>query len=221
MVIEFTGISCAGKSTLARSVVAELKNQEFDVKYIENGGNLMMSFFSFPWFLSYLASNVSYCVSIFRYSLNNSNNIFEGLNLFRNFIKKISAFKYLRWKKLNCVILDEGTIHSVHNIFVHEGFLPDKDFLNLYLKKIILPDIIINITARKETLISRMKTRGHKRVSNNIENFIDNAFLTFKRVFNNPSINQITIHLPNDQRNTQPNIDTLVSEIKIALSAHN
>ena len=104
MVIEFTGISCAGKSTLARSVVAELKNQEFDVKYIENGGNLKMSFFSFPCFLSYLASNVSYCVSIFRYSLKTSNNIFEGLNLFRNFIKKISAFKYLRWKKLNCVI---------------------------------------------------------------------------------------------------------------------
>lgn len=84
------------------------------------------------------------------------------------------------------VLADEGTIQIVHYLFVHTNSPPDLKKLTNYLRRMPLPDIVVNYRQPEEVLIARTLARGHKRIPDksptNVANFIRHALTVFDQV---------------------------------------
>jgi hypothetical protein len=91
---------------------------------------------------------------------------FEKANLFRNVIKKVGTFEALRaWTPEDLlVVVDEGTLQAVHNLFVHLATELREEWVRAFARIVPLPEVAVYVSANETTLIRRTLARGHRRI---------------------------------------------------------
>lgn len=183
MLVEFTGCTGSGKSSIASALVAELKKFVPQVKLLDIGGKFSYDFFAILFFPLFLLHNLNFCVFAIKILKNNADSVPIGINLFRNFAKKMAAYESVFHKDNDKVIVwDEGTVHSVHNLLVHVKSAPDLDDIASFAALVPKPDMIIYVRIPFDVALRRTSIRGHRRIKgkeNEISAFIKNAFSTF------------------------------------------
>lgn len=207
MQVELTGCTGAGKTTLANRIVKRGRERDIAVSL---GTDFVLRQIKSGWVKSKLARTLlidlaaliacsatlprnigSYRLAIkVILRLPQTVSRFEKLNLIRNAIKKIGIYEIIcRFSNdEEIVLVDEGTLHAAHNLFVHALAEPDtKEFPN-FVKQVPLPDVAIYVTQKKSILIERTIKRGHSRIPESspelAERFIECAVGTFDRLMN-------------------------------------
>ena len=119
MLIEFTGCTGSGKSSIALALVAELQKRLQQVHLLDFDGKIIYDLFILPWFPLFAFRNLKFCMFAYRILKKNENSIPTGLNILRNFAKKMAVCESFQYKTHhNTIVWDEGPIHSIHNLFV-------------------------------------------------------------------------------------------------------
>ena len=82
------------------------------------------------------------------------------------------------------VVLDEGTLHIAHYLFVYESVEPDLERLGEFVSLVPIPDAVVRLSVSKKQLIERTMHRGHERVRGgsyeSVESFISHAIRVFE-----------------------------------------
>lgn len=135
---------------------------------------------------------------------------FERLNITRNTLKKIGIYEFIRRRSSEeqIILVDEGTIHSAHNLFVHTSSEPSRDNLSNFVRLVPLPDASIYVQQDEGILVDRTLKRGHKRISNgsceNTKLFIRRAINTFDALKQETAINRNMLVIDAHQTVTIP-----------------
>jgi len=183
VLVEFTGCTGSGKSSIATALVTKLKISFPQVKLLDIGGKFSYDFFAIPFFPLFLLHNLKFCVFALKILKNNADSVPIGINLFRNFVKKMAAYESIFHKGSdNVIVWDEGAVHSVHNLLVHVKSAPDLNDIASFAALVPKPDMIIYVRIPFDVALRRTSTRGHRRIKgkkNEISAFIKNALSTF------------------------------------------
>lgn len=209
MQIELIGCTGAGKSTLARGIVQAGREHGIDTVM---GEEIVLNQVRLNWVKTKLARTL--CVDLitlfaclvawqknlefYRFTIRVLARLpvgwFEKLNIARNVFKKIGINEIVLHvgSQQQIVLLDEGTLHTAHYLFVHVSVEPDTNDLSNFIKLVPLPDVVIYVRHDETILIQRTLVRGHKRIPNNsfhqVELFVRNAVETFDNLVQKPVI---------------------------------
>lgn len=125
----------------------------------------------------------------------------QRMKQLRRLIKQTGRYESIsRLKNENVIVLvDEGTVHIVHNIFVHEDVEPDWDHIPEFAKLVPLPEMLVSLETSREEIVERTLQRGHSRISpNNPEatvRFVDRALTTFDLLKQQPGIQNLLVQV--------------------------
>lgn len=162
MIIEFFGISGVGKSTIAKM-------------YYENNENMEWPRYNLYEKNNWLIRNVKKSISIFYYGLIN----FKWLADFYKILSKtgIQSLKeknkilfngiHLKYMLSKCnngkkYIFDEGVFQMIWAIYLRSNELPKKEIIEKILTLFVIPDKLIIVDAKNETIKNRLINRGRK-----------------------------------------------------------
>jgi thymidylate kinase len=203
MQIELTGCTGAGKSTLASGIRRACRDQGTDFLLSHDFvlKQIRLSWIKSNWARTLLLDlcSLSVCLATWRNNLElyvfAIQNIFrlpiarfEKLNLARNVLKKIGIYEIIRRRGSDqqIVLVDEGTLHAAHNLFVHVSAKADPGALATFVKLAPLPDVAVYVTQSESVLIQRTMQRGHKRILDRspakVELFIKRAVDIFDKL---------------------------------------
>ena len=209
MQIELIGCTGAGKSTLSRCIVQASQAQGVETS---TGEEIALKLIRLDWVrrkiprtllvdliagLACLASwrdNFEFYLFETRILSKLPVGWFEKLNIARNVLKNIGVNEIVRrvGRQEQLVLLDEGTLHTAHYLFVHVSVEPDASDLEDFIRLIPLPDVVVYVRQDATTLIQRTLERGHKRIPSgsleHVELFIRRAEETFNRLIQKPQI---------------------------------
>ena len=203
MIIEFFGSTGAGKTTLANHVLGDCRKQGIDILM---GADFVLKQCRLNWIRSIFVRTLCLdllasiaCVATWR---NNSEIYafvshviirlpvawFEKLNLTRNALKKIGLYEIMRRRGSDrqIVLVDEGTLHTAHNLFVHVSVGTNVGDLETFVRMVPLPDMAIYVTRIESVLIERTIGRGHNRIPGHsyasTKLFVKRALGTFEKM---------------------------------------
>ena len=220
MLVEFIGCTSSGKSTIAAKVMEKLKSLGIKAILVEVGGDIRMDFATLPWFVCFATHNFDFCAFAARIIVHGADSLLVGLNLFRNFAKKMGMYELLRKKKNNLIILsDEGTVHAVHNLFVYANSLPQSTDVIRFACLVPKPDMIIYVKTSFELATERTFKRGYRRAKHTLKEvrlFIKHAHETFEILTSVAAIRNRLIAVTNFDNGTEEidNVaDILVKQI--------
>jgi len=203
-IVEFTGITCAGKTTLQDAVKEALDDQgivardAYDIILARYGLNLarylklrsllidLVAFLPF-WRYTLTKNGLELLGLAVRVIIRNSGGFLVALNLLRNYAKRIGVHVLLTRSlrqsgKIDFAICDEGTLHIAHNLFVNTDPAPDPSEIVHFANIVPKPDIIIWVKGNKEQSIECILQRGHSRVEASTDAaraFVEHGNLTF------------------------------------------
>jgi hypothetical protein len=88
------------------------------------------------------------------------------LNLVRNVLKKVGVYEIIRQRSdiEQVVLVDEGTVHAAHNLFVHVSVPAAVDDLLTFIRLAPLPEVLVYVRQPETVLIERTLERRHKRI---------------------------------------------------------
>jgi thymidylate kinase len=203
MQIELIGCTSAGKSTLASGIVSScrqrgialLTSDEFVLKqiwldWIPNYllRTILVDFCSLIACLATWQTNSEFYIFAVRLILRLPIRWHEKPNLIRNVLKKIGIYEIIRCRNGGdqVVIVDEGTLHAAHNLFVHISARLSADDFSNFTRLVPLPEVAVYVTQSKSVMFARMCQRGHPRVPkgspDKAELFITRAVETFDKL---------------------------------------
>ena len=209
MQVEFTGCTSGGKTTLIRSVVetcglqgiAAIEAEEFvlglarlnrvKAKTIRT---LLIDLLTLSAALVAWRKHRAFCTFSLRTVARLQTGGFERLNLARNVLKKIGTYELIRCFNRNCslILVDEGTVHAAHNLFVHLCREPDWSKVKEFTTLVPLPDVLVYVRAPESAIIARTLRRGHKRIHastrQNVELFVRRALAVFSFLQEQPRL---------------------------------
>ena len=211
MHIELIGCSGAGKSTLINKILNVCQDNNIEA-YTDD--QFVLHVAKLNWIRSYIGRTILVdvisffsCLFFFRQNLKlyrlindivrrlpTTVSYMEKVNILRNTYKKIGSFEIIKRKNLDkqVILLDEGTLHTAHYLFVQTGFPPAMHYLDRFLALIPLPDAVIYLQQAENVLIDRTLSRGHKRIqahsSPMVKKFIEHALCIFNRIEHEPSV---------------------------------
>jgi hypothetical protein len=113
MIIELTGVSGSGKS----SIYSALENKMDDVKFISNKKKGLLNEIKLFILYALHIPNTRYNNLIIKLIIKSNNTLYHKLNIVRNVIKKISLYTMLKSRK-DIYLIDEGVSHIPFSIFV-------------------------------------------------------------------------------------------------------
>jgi len=106
--------------------------------------------------------------------------------LCRNVVKRLGVYDVARHNGVGdrIVILDEGTLQTAHNLFVHVNTPPNLDDVARFAQLAPMPDMVVFVHASEALCVARTMERGHRRVGgrDRTEKFIRHAHLVFERL---------------------------------------
>ena len=202
MQIELIGCTSAGKSTLARSMLRVFNERSINAVMSDD---FVLNQARLNWVRGRLARTLlvdlltlSTCLATWRNNLDfykftvqivrqlpTTIGWFERLNIARNVFKNVGKHEIIRHRgsKQQIVLMDEGTLHTAHYLFVHTTVRPSSDQLSSFVRFVPLPDGAIYVHQDTAVLVERTLARGHKRIPDgslaHVELFIDNAVQAF------------------------------------------
>jgi hypothetical protein len=209
MQIELIGCTGAGKSTLAGRIVEGCRARGIEVVKSED---FVLQRVRLQWIKRRLARTVLLDVislltclvtwrtrpGLYRFTFRTIARVraswFERLNLARNVFKKIGIHEIIRHHAGDerVVLVDEGSLHAAHNLFVHVSVGVNPADIGTFAGLVPLPDIAIYVREHERVLIERTMARGHKRVPGRsgaqVEVFIRRAIQTFEVLTQQPEL---------------------------------
>jgi adenylate kinase family enzyme len=202
MQIELIGCTSAGKSTLARGILQAGLEQGIDTLM---GDDFVLNQVHLNWVKRKLARTL--CVDLismlaclitwrnnlefYRFAMRIISHLpagvawLEKLNIARNVLKKTGIFEIVRRRGSDqqIVLVDEGTLHTAHYLFVHVSVAPNTSELSTFVRLVPKPDVVLHVQQDEAVLIERTIARGHKRIPDGsramVERFIKHATVTF------------------------------------------
>jgi hypothetical protein len=202
MQIELIGCTGAGKTRLARRILQASQEQGIDTLL---GDDFVLQQVHLNWVKRRLARTLCVdLVSLLACLITWRNNVefyrfalrfiwqlpagvawIEKLNIARNVLKKIGIFEIVRRRGADrqIVLVDEGTLHTAHYLFVHVSVVPNTSELSTFVRLAPKPDVVFHVQQDEAVLIERTLVRGHKRIPDGsqvmVERFIRRATDTF------------------------------------------
>lgn len=186
--IEFIGIPGSGKTTLSNQILDKLKMENIEVYsdqylykssvkiYNKNKGLLRYIRFRI---INALQKDRYDSISLYRKST--SSFLLENIEIINNLLhiidetvpdrRKEFVLKYLlndvykldvirKYSTFNNLLLmDEGFVHRLLNIFMFSDIERNKKYINTFLQKVGYPKVLIYITCSPEESLYRMKNR--------------------------------------------------------------
>lgn len=209
--IELIGCTSAGKSTLARGILQASRAQGLDVVM---GEDFVLKQVRLDWVKRKLARTLCVdllsllaCLATWRdnrelylFTIRTVSRLpaavawFEKLNIVRNVLKNTGVYEIARHRGSDqqIVLVDEGTLHTAHYLFVHVSVEPDSGDLASFARLVPLPDVAVYIQHDETVLVERTLARGHKRIPDGsraqVERFIRHAADTFDKLVQDPVI---------------------------------
>ena len=126
---------------------------------------------------------------------------YEKLNLARNVLKKIGIYEIVKRydAERQIVLVDEGTLHAAHNLFVHLRVEPDPADFETFLRLVPMPDVALLVVESESVVIERTLRRGHPRIPSgsrpDVERFVRLALELFERLAAHASVRERTLLL--------------------------
>jgi hypothetical protein len=209
--IELIGCTSAGKSTLARGILQAGQAQGLDVVM---GEDFVLKQVRLDWVKRKLARTLCVdllsllaCLATWRdnrelylFTIRTVSRLpaavawFEKLNIVRNVLKNTGVYEIARHcgSDQQIVLVDEGTLHTAHYLFVHVSVEPNRGDLSSFASLVPLPDVAVYIQHDETVLVERTLARGHKRIPDGsraqVERFIRRAADTFDKLVQDPVI---------------------------------
>jgi thymidylate kinase len=222
LVVEFIGVTGAGKSTLIAAVLRSLASHGVRAELAEQvilsrhrlawagtgklSSALVLALSLVPfggYFLTRRGSRLSrlgcYCIA------QGMNNVWVGAHLLRNFVKRVGShllLKELLDETSDCdlVIWDEGPVHAAHNLFVHGGVQPKADQIMEFGGLVPRPDLLVWVTAPTAQSAKVVLQRGHSRVVPTgpaAQTFAEHGQRTFEVLSSVPALKEMIYRFDN------------------------
>ncbi len=115
-------------------------------------------------------------------------------NQFRKVLKQLGRYELIRRSCHNepFVLVDEGTLQSAHNLFVHVERGYDDSHVHAFAEQVPLPDLIVYVRLGEDPLIERTLRRGHPRIARStrpsVTWFVRQAIQAFDEITRHPRI---------------------------------
>ncbi len=209
MQIELIGCTGAGKSTLASRLVESCSRRGIP---LITSRDFVLRRSRLDWIPGRVVRNIALnlcalcaCVGTLRKNralygfaartiLRSPAVLHHKLSLLRNVLKKIGIYEIICRGSTDdqLVLVDEGTVHVAHNLFVHAQRKADTADLSTFVGLLPLPDVVVLVEQSESVLIDRTVARGHKRIPNRshaaVEGFVKSANEVFHRLAREASI---------------------------------
>ncbi len=216
MQIELIGCTSAGKSTLAGELIAT--GQACGVDVVMSDDVLLkrarLAWLKRRWLrtlaidllagvscLCVLPSQLAYFAFAVRTSLQSPGSWPVRLNLVRNTLRKVGIDRLLNKAARDdqIVLVDEGTLHAAHNLFVHVDTPPDREALARFLHLVRLPEMALYLRQAPSVIAQRTLARGHQRIPSrhpdDIARFVQRAIEVFDRLAGEPAVAERLIQI--------------------------
>lgn len=203
MQIELVGCTSAGKSTLATQITDAARAEGIDLLLADEFAvdQLGLGHLRKRWLRAVVVHIVALwgCVSKgrrharfikFSYRELRETKISrrQQWNQLRKVLKQLGRYEVIRGGRQSQtpVLVDEGTLHAAHNLFIHAGCEFDSDHVQQFAEIVPLPDVVIYVRQREDVLVERTLKRGHPRISDptrqSVEKFVRQAVLAFEQL---------------------------------------
>jgi len=197
MLIEITGSSGAGKTTLAQRLAAEIQRQGRQVVLqLDAGTSLLLRFFQEIRGLWVLLTRRKQYFHLFRfcysYSWKHRDGILSWITILRSLLRKISIDNYYRARSQGdtITIIDEGLLHLAHNLFVTLKEDSQDQDISEFFQKTLFPDLIVCVQADLDLLkkrgVQRKDPPRRLRHSHELLLFIEKAHALYGRIIQDP-----------------------------------
>ena len=136
----------------------------------------------------------------------------ERLRIARIVARNVGIFEIVRRNRSEqqVVLADEGTLQIAHYLFVHVAVEPNLTDLDNFIRLVAMPDIAVYIRQPESILISRTKSRGHKRIPEDeailVNRFIQHGLAVFEKLIEFSSLEDRLVIINNGEV-TKPAVD--------------
>ena len=204
MIVEFTGCSGAGKSTLCGATCEQMQAQGIAVRTplqavlgvrlarlvaSERVGNIVLDVVALPWFLWDRRRHREF----YRFASATIRGEVGGplarTLLLRSVVRKLglhSLFSRRKWRD-TLIVVDEGSVHSAHVIFVNGIAEPNEQQIASFCSLVPRPELLVHVRADVDVLLERTLSRPDKPIrakdERQLVDFITRAAHTFDRIF--------------------------------------
>ena len=224
MQIELTGPTMAGKSTLAGAIPALGRESGIDIIAADAFilGRLGLNGIGNKTARTLIIDVIALATCLvhwrrYRPFIAFSLGMIRGLvapisikaNLARNILKKVGIHAFIAARTVNgpMVLVDEGTLHAAHNLFVHENQEPDLNALGTFVALVPRPQMVFYMTQSETVIVDRLIRDGHKRITGDAgaKQFAARAVRIFDALMQDPDLRR-TVHVTTIDGNA-PNAD--------------
>ncbi len=237
MLIEFTGCTGAGKTTLSGYVIDALRKSGKSTVSVhsavskapnESLRNIYWELRSLGVLITSLKRNHKFFKFAIKTLWKKADSKWTALNLFRSIMRKIGISEYHRMKYTDSemVIMDEGPFHAAHQLFVHLNSEPSDQDLQEFLRLVPCPDYIVNVTAPKEIIMNRTLMRNdpprRRGLVESLPQYVNQAYKVYGRVFSqeNMPINVAIVDFSRDSVDESKAIASQVASQIIKMQAN-
>jgi thymidylate kinase len=221
MIIEFIGCTGAGKTTLISEVQTRLAKTtqvttSFDLVAAPLGLNIVTSrmirnfiqeIAVLPIFIRTWRRNKAVITFVVRMLRRHADRSIFFINNLRGIERNIGVFEKIKGYKNNCIILvDEGTVHLAHKVFVFNDAGYTSDEITQFANLIPVPDMIVYLRAPIENIILRTLNRSDppREIRKNrhlTKEYINRAVAMFEQIIQAENIKQRLLIVENPDFN--------------------
>lgn len=237
MQIELVGCTSAGKSTLAAQITEAARAEGIDLMLADEYALdlLGLGHLRKRWLRAVVVHIVAFwgCVSkgwrhvrFIKFSHRELRDTKisrrQQWNQLRKVLKQLGRYEVIRGSRQDQtpVLVDEGTLHAAHNLFIHVDFEFDNDQLRQFAEQVPLPDLVIYVRQSEEVLVERALKRGHPRISDptrqSVAKFVHQAVLAFDQLAKHERISPRTLEVQDGMIVSEP-LQPSTPEMKRAL----
>ncbi len=179
MMVEFIGCSGAGKTIVCKYVHDILAKTEYEVctpleialgksiadrVHSEHSQNAILDLVALPYFVFKIHKFSPFFLFCLKLIKANSRSWRQTMLLTRSVVRKLGLFIFLSQRKFEekIVLIDEGTFHIAHVIFVNgRGVFSDNAIIR-FKQMVPKPDLIVFVQAPLRAVIERTEQRTDK-----------------------------------------------------------
>lgn len=226
MQIELVGCTSAGKSTLAAKLAEAAHADGVDLLLADEFAlnRLGLGYLSKRWLRAVVVHIVACwaCLSrgwAHRRFVKFSHQQLRQANLprrqrwnqLRKVLKQLGRYEAIRGAGTNQtpILVDEGTLHAAHNLFVHVGFGFDQEQIREFAEAVPLPDVVVYVRQHEDVLVERALKRGHPRIPHptrqRVAEFVHQAVAAFDQLAQHERIAPRTLIVQNGKIESEPN----------------
>jgi hypothetical protein len=246
IVVELTGSTGAGKSSLATRLMQRLAERGVPAVTSDQFVcrcyglhlqwvrwpvvmSLMVDLLAAPWCLRFVFRQPALCWFMARIVWRDLESPLFRLNVVRNIAKRLGTLEMLARHQCSdeIVLLDEGLVHQAHSLFVHPSRQPRPEEVARFVHAIPMPDLLVLVEGSTCDLVQRTVRRGHPRLGGDralqVRPFIQQAQAVLRRVAGLAAQRTemtVVLNTASDDASRDAALDPLVAKLEQAHHNH-